>query len=354
MPSINDIHYVKFIRGPLSAWEILLQTPSKISDDTLYFIYENAANPKKGKLYLGQKLISGDGTSIENINIEDIGNININNESLVNKQILVYNESTEQWENTSLSTIINTAVGEMVGATAAAAGASGLVPAPQAGDQNKFLRGDKTWANVNIPSFDSDIFGLNNNNEVTLNGFNLAPVGSIPIKTNNGIEWSTSQIGRLKREITTLEKLQAQLNGTDPDPIDEDTIYMVLKNNNNDINKYDEYMIINNRLELLGTFGEVNLNNYVQNIVYEAEIEKLENLLYDQEDDQTHELIPGLVSRVVYLEQNYVSKSQIGDLNQLLLSTGNSNLVEEVNTLHNNILTLEEQLKWQELEEEND
>ena len=53
MPSINDIHYVKFIRGPLSAWEILLQTPSKISDDTLYFIYENAANPKKGKLYLG-------------------------------------------------------------------------------------------------------------------------------------------------------------------------------------------------------------------------------------------------------------------------------------------------------------
>ena len=33
-----------------------------------------------------------------------------------------------------------------IGATASAAGKQGLVPAPAAGDQNKFLRGDGTWA----------------------------------------------------------------------------------------------------------------------------------------------------------------------------------------------------------------
>ena len=33
----------------------------------------------------------------------------------------------------------------MQGATASADGASGLVPAPQAGDQDKFLKGDGTW-----------------------------------------------------------------------------------------------------------------------------------------------------------------------------------------------------------------
>ena len=40
---------------------------------------------------------------------------------------------------------------DMTGATASAAGAHGLVPAPSAGDNSKFLRGDGTWANVVIP-----------------------------------------------------------------------------------------------------------------------------------------------------------------------------------------------------------
>ena len=38
----------------------------------------------------------------------------------------------------------------MEGATASAAGAEGNVPAPAAGDQEKFLRGDGTWAEVNV------------------------------------------------------------------------------------------------------------------------------------------------------------------------------------------------------------
>lgn len=40
---------------------------------------------------------------------------------------------------------------DMTGATASTAGAHGLVPAPSAGDNSKFLRGDGTWADVVIP-----------------------------------------------------------------------------------------------------------------------------------------------------------------------------------------------------------
>lgn len=36
-------------------------------------------------------------------------------------------------------------VKDMVGATASGAGAAGLVPAPAAGKQTSFLRGDGTW-----------------------------------------------------------------------------------------------------------------------------------------------------------------------------------------------------------------
>lgn len=39
----------------------------------------------------------------------------------------------------------------MVGATATAAGKAGLVPAPAAGDNGKFLRGDGTWGEIAIP-----------------------------------------------------------------------------------------------------------------------------------------------------------------------------------------------------------
>lgn len=152
MPTIKgNIHYVKFIRSSAAAWANLLLTPAKIDDDTLYFIYE-ASNTTKGKLYLGQRLISGAGEEgSSSVNISDIGGIYIDDETLGNKQILIYNEANDQWENTSLSNIIGEAVSVMTGATAAADGTAGLVSQPRAGQQANFLRGDGTWASINIP-----------------------------------------------------------------------------------------------------------------------------------------------------------------------------------------------------------
>ena len=39
-------------------------------------------------------------------------------------------------------------VGVFTGATSVLSGAAGLVPAPETGDENKFLRGDGSWATV--------------------------------------------------------------------------------------------------------------------------------------------------------------------------------------------------------------
>lgn len=46
----------------------------------------------------------------------------------------------------------DTTYGNFTGATAGDAGASGLVPAPAAGDQGKFLQGDGTWTNPTMPT----------------------------------------------------------------------------------------------------------------------------------------------------------------------------------------------------------
>lgn len=101
----QDVHYVKFMRGSEQAWEILKTTPERISDDTLYFVYDLNKSDKIGKAYLGQKLLSGVGEIPDYINIEDLGHVNIDGETLADKDILIYNEETGQWDNTNIDAI---------------------------------------------------------------------------------------------------------------------------------------------------------------------------------------------------------------------------------------------------------
>lgn len=59
---------------------------------------------------------------------------------------------TYKWVQTNVQP--GTSYNDFTGATAQAAGAHGLVPAPTTGDIAKFLKGDGTWATVPMPSFD--------------------------------------------------------------------------------------------------------------------------------------------------------------------------------------------------------
>lgn len=63
----------------------------------------------------------------------------------------------------SVSFTIN-GIERFYGATSSAPGTNGFVPAPEAGDQDKFLKGDGTWSNV--PSFVFTISGANVDNEL--------------------------------------------------------------------------------------------------------------------------------------------------------------------------------------------
>lgn len=138
-------NYVKFVRGTQSLYNNLAEK----DQDTLYFVSE--ANSDTGKLYLGNKLISGSASNPSgNITINDVPII-INNESLADGDLLVYDPTGgenggEAWVNKSIAEALQIPV--MVGATESTDGVSGLVPVPTAGNQLKFLRGDGTWATV--------------------------------------------------------------------------------------------------------------------------------------------------------------------------------------------------------------
>lgn len=72
---------------------------------------------------------------------------------------VIFHGTAKQWNAIDLADgwatsykLFVTYNGDMVGATDNFNGASGYVPAPSAGDQNSFLRGDGSWASVDVPS----------------------------------------------------------------------------------------------------------------------------------------------------------------------------------------------------------
>lgn len=147
-------NYVKFLRGTPSAYEALVTKDS----NTLYFIA--GTNQKVGKLYLGDILVAGNVTEDGDSVLDSLGElIDVNLQGLVSGQVLGYNGT--EWVPMNLPEAFKASV--MTGASADKAGTEGYVPAPQSGDQNKFLRGDGTWAQVEIPS-NTQVF------EVEING----------------------------------------------------------------------------------------------------------------------------------------------------------------------------------------
>lgn len=136
-------NYVKFRRGTPASYAALAVKDA----DSLYFISEKDAT--QGVLYLGDKLISGGLTS--NISLSDLQDILLSSNVTPNS-LLIYDGEAQKWVNKPFSEIFSEITGslvEMQGATASADGASGMVPKPMAGDQNKFLRGDAKWVEVN-------------------------------------------------------------------------------------------------------------------------------------------------------------------------------------------------------------
>lgn len=133
-------NYVKFIRGTEASWAKIKDEQK--SSDTLYFISDTGS--ASGKLYLGAKLISNGALS----SATSLGQLNdvLISEGITDQSILVYNASEERWENKSILDIFLAMNEVFKGADEENDGVAGLVPAPVAGQQNLFLRGDATWA----------------------------------------------------------------------------------------------------------------------------------------------------------------------------------------------------------------
>lgn len=133
-------NYVKFLRGTPTAYANLVNK----DPDTLYFISEKGASI--GTLYLGAMAIAG-GSVTAATTLNELTDVLIQ-EGLTGDSFLVYDEGLQQWTNKSVLSVMSEILTVFKGATADAPGVSGLVPAPEAGQTDLFLKSDGTWAQV--------------------------------------------------------------------------------------------------------------------------------------------------------------------------------------------------------------
>lgn len=133
--------YVAFVKATEALWNKM--ESSQRLDNVLYFVVDGP-DDSIGKLYLGNTLIA-DGNGITDVRVDNLLDVNI--DAINGGDVLMYNMSTSKWENVSLASQIGNLIKVFTPASESSNGTVGLVPAPQAGQQDLYLKGDGSWAN---------------------------------------------------------------------------------------------------------------------------------------------------------------------------------------------------------------
>lgn len=205
-------NYVKFLRGTVTAYNNLANKDK----DTLYFVTENK-DSTTGKLYLGSVELSG---SINESGIVDyLSELkDVDTAGAVQNNILGFNGT--KWVPMDVNALVQVSV--MGGANTNVAGTAGLVPAPAAGEENYFLRGDGSWAPITKHSVQIFEIELNENEAhedaiIRAIGEAIPVVGDFVIIKNanerisyiyNGIAW----IALNNEYLTYINELQESIN----------------------------------------------------------------------------------------------------------------------------------------------
>ena len=217
-----------------------------------------------------------------------------------------------KWVNKTLDEIV---VDVMQGATSTNAGKSGLVPAPKAGEENKFLKGDGTWAEISEITSDERLQIAN-------------------LVTTVGTLIGDKQLG--DASISTIQEIA--------------------------VGALSKALIPENAKESLNTLQEIaawiqshpdDVTAMNQSITeLQTNVGNISDVLYDSTNEQG-EVVPGLITKVdnLYRESDtsqYVLKTtyltEVGDINLLANRVSdNSTLVDEINAIN-------ERLTWSEIE----
>ena len=298
----NTTSYVKFVRGTVTAWN-QLRAASQVYDDTLYFIYESA-DATTGSLYLGTKLIGGTGSGGAN-SLADLTDVIVS--EISNKDILIY--SGGSWINGTIEDIINLNTSTLEIDSTGAITIAGFTQAEVGTIPQKDSSGNITWI---APGNLSEITNINNQLQ---NIYNKEEVNNLIASVNHLSYKKVGSLDEVNKDATDASRY----------------IYLVPTGNLSG-NLYDEYMVIDNQLEPVGSW-EVNLNDYITN-------DELTAVLRDYVTTNTFNTKVGEIETSINSLVEF--KNGVGDLSILDTYDENITLVEQVNYLT-------EKLTWKEI-----
>ena len=324
MAITNTFNYVKFIQGTQKAYDICSKDP-----DTLYFIYN--ADETVGRLYLGNRLIAGSESNNEALSLKDLTDISLTN--LTDKKVLTYDENSEKWIPVDANLLIKT----MVGASISTAGSTGLVPAPSAGDQGKYLRADGTWSAITGFVSTSDFAALS----TTVDG--KADVSSVYSKEEIDKKFEEFVPGETPTITGGLSaKIVSSTSDIDVNAKDALSYIYFISNGN----EYDEYVVLeldgNRSLEKIGSLN-ISLDDY-------ATKEELESLSSAVSANKTE--VDGKVQNLADLLNGHSStveglNDQVQDLEDLLngITTKVDSFAQDIEDHNDRIVALETEME---------
>lgn len=319
-------NYVKFQRGSRTAYDSQLKL-GQLNDDTLYFIYDK--DDSYGSLYLGSRLISDIGSDTHINTLQQLQDVLVDEVPSVS-DILIWTNN-QKWENIPIDELAALIANEQsLGFT----------------------------VNTSIFEFQESSTGTKKLNII---GFDAAVASSLAMKGNDGkLIWTDSPITQLNTKVSNLsdsfQALSNELNekinnmghltykkvASTSDIVDVNVVYLIQKKTADLNNSYDEYMLIDGKVERLGDWG-VNLDGYIT----EETFSQVETKVIGLETK-----VPLLETKVANLEtstqslKDSVSNLQgtIGDITTLTTYVENhpTTIVEQLNMIN-------EKLTWQEM-----
>lgn len=327
--------YVKFLRGTAEAYE-----KCRKNSDTLYFVTEQ--DQSNGKLYLGEKLLTGD-TNLKDFSIGALKDILLS-ENITNDSLLVYDSKEEAWVNKTIDEQFPVfgAVNPEI---------PGLVPGVPEGQSHLFLRSDGTWATIENSNVDIvisvDNESLTNQNKIlALKNFKKQYY-KIVLDTNTN---------ETHYELQVVDKGHPWKPGLEPRTVVEnDTVVLGWYEPNP-----ASISGINTQINILQTnVGKLNVDIEKlksQNNELKIEISNLDKIINGSTEPNTATV--GLITTVKnlseHLDNDFLTKSETKE--KYISKTDFTTVIGDLETLLNNrvnlyeeIIDINDRLTWQKI-----
>lgn len=277
----TTLNYVRFLRGTQSAYDSLV-TKEK---DTVYFITESGK--ATGKIYLGEVLMSGEASEEDVVKyLSDLADVDTT--GAIDNSILVFDANRDKWVVADLEDVFEIPV--LTAATNVVDGNGGIVPAPKAGYNKRFLRGDATWSALTISDVDQlqaqldELVSKSAFNEGLSTKVETSELNAVLVQLNSAIGGkvdkdsvytktetdsvvaaAVTKASHLQRKVVT--STQDIYNYVENNEDADSYIFMVPSGLTADDNKYYEYIVVydENKVPSVEKVGnwEVSLENYV-------------------------------------------------------------------------------------------